>query len=301
MIIWIASYPKSGNTWLRTILIQLLNKKEVDHDGILSEIKNLISYPQKKHFYNLSKLLDNYKIFDDYINKPKSEISEIRNNVIKNWINSQQRINIINKIKFFKTHNFACKLKLLNGENYAFTDLENTLGVIYIVRDPRNVVTSIKHHYSMNNYEEAINFMKNKSVWLQDNNKVPEMLSSWDNHYQSWSRFPKNFLLIRYEDLINNPYDEIKKIILYLKKFFTIEPGDDKIKKIIFNSSFKNLKKDEEKNGFEESVKDKMTGVKKKFFYLGPKNNWENILEDEIANEIEKNFEVSMKKLGYLN
>ena len=56
MIIWLASYPKSGNTWLRTILIQILKEKILDQDNLLSEIRSLISYPQKKHFFELSEI-----------------------------------------------------------------------------------------------------------------------------------------------------------------------------------------------------------------------------------------------------
>ena len=40
------------------------------------------------------------------------------------------------------------------GKN-SFTNYQNTFGVIYIVRDPRNVITSILNYYSKRNYEEA--------------------------------------------------------------------------------------------------------------------------------------------------
>ena len=68
-----------------------------------------------------------------------SYIKEISNN----WITAQKNINLDKKIKFFKTHHINCKV-----ENNSFTELENTLGVIHVVRDPRNIITSLKNHYS---------------------------------------------------------------------------------------------------------------------------------------------------------
>ena len=50
------------------------------------------------------------------------------------WIAAQEKINLEKSLKFFKTHNALVKL----GQN-PFTNKKNTLGAIYIVRDPRNV------------------------------------------------------------------------------------------------------------------------------------------------------------------
>ena len=61
--------------------------------------------------------------------------------ISRNWITSQQIINLDKKVKFFKTHHAYCKI----NNNY-FTDSENTKAAIYIVRDPRNVITSLLNH-----------------------------------------------------------------------------------------------------------------------------------------------------------
>ena len=290
MIIWLASYPKSGNTWLRTILNQLLFSKDRREGKVFENLDLITSYPQKKHFDNISEKLTHSKL------KKHEE-------VIKNWITSQDIINLDNKIKFFKTHNFACKKYYEhNKKNYSFTDLNNTLGVIYVVRDPRNVITSLKHHYSWKDYDEAFKMMASEHTWLEDEdiNTVPQALSSWDKHYESWSRFPKNFLIVRYEDLLNNTKKEVKKIIEYLNKFFDINENDEIINTIIKNTSFFNLKKQEDEQGFPESILDENTNMKKQFFNLGPENKWENLLDEKLVNKIEKRFGSTMKKLGYL-
>ena len=118
MIIWLASYPKSGNTWIRSFLASLLFNKnnKADLDGI----SNIPQYPLRSHFKNLVNNIDDIK-----------EISS-------NWVKSQSLINNDKKIKFFKTHHALCNYQ---GNN--FTNLENTLGVIHIVRDPRNIISSL--------------------------------------------------------------------------------------------------------------------------------------------------------------
>ena len=93
MIIWLASYPKSGNTWLRFYIISLLMGKKVDLN--LNHLKAIISYPDKTHFKGLLK---------DVLN-----IDEIA----QNWIVSQNRINSDKTFKFFKTHNMFIKYKIL--------------------------------------------------------------------------------------------------------------------------------------------------------------------------------------------
>jgi hypothetical protein len=90
MIVWLASYPKSGNTWLRAFVASLLfgsNKKET-----LENMKIIRSYPLTSDFENL---------IADF--KDLKKISE-------NWINSQRVINLNKKIKFLKTHHVLCKL-----------------------------------------------------------------------------------------------------------------------------------------------------------------------------------------------
>ena len=85
MIFWIASYPKSGNTWLRT----LISSYYYSNDGVFEEslIKNIGQFPEKKHFHGF-----------DYIPKLVIDTSRF-------WIKAQEKINSDKKLRFFKTHN----------------------------------------------------------------------------------------------------------------------------------------------------------------------------------------------------
>tara|TARA_B100000953_G_C17963718_1_gene403838 strand:- start:88 stop:948 length:861 start_codon:yes stop_codon:yes gene_type:complete len=286
MIIWLASYPKSGNTWVRLIISQLLYWNDKHKKNTLEYINKISSYPRLIHYLNIPKFENLKKI-------------ENKEDIIKNWISSQDLINLDKKIKIFKTHNSLCKFEI-KGVSYSFTNLENSIGAIYIVRDPRALISSIYHHLSLNSLDESVNMLLRKSTWGGLKSKpVGEFLSSWEIHYLSWKRFPKNFLLIKYEDLIKNPDEEVLRLCKFLKKFFDFNYNDEIIKKIIENTSFEKLKKYETKYGFEESVYGEKENKKKNFFRLGPNNNW-NSINKELLNKIEIEFEKTMKELQYL-
>ena len=183
---------------------------------------------------------------------------------------------------------------------FFFTDKLNTYGVIYIVRDPRNVISSFKNFLSHDDIEETFEVLTNANQWIDsDNIRMPQFISSWGNNYNSWKNFP-NFLLIKYEDLIINPERELNKIINYLNKFIKISLENIKINKIIKNSSFNNLKRLENEGKFYESSTNPKTGQKNTFFNLGPKNNWQELLDKNISDKIERVYFKEMKELGYL-
>ncbi len=124
MIIWLTSYPKSGNTWVRSIVAALM----YTDDGVFNFdlFKRIRQFPNIKYFKTFTNDFGNFH--------------EIK----KHWLTAQDLINLDNEPKFFKTHHINCKL-----DQYNFTNKENTLATIYIVRDPRNLVSSISNHYSL--------------------------------------------------------------------------------------------------------------------------------------------------------
>jgi len=218
---------------------------------------------------------------------------------IKNWKKSQDSINEKNKIQILKTHNMLCKLKIENHD-YSFTDTTNSIAVIHIVRDPRNVVSSVKNHFNHNDIGESIKMLNDQYAWSGfKNNDVPQLLSSWNNHYNSWKRFPKNYLLVKYENLLQNTKIEINNILKFLSEFFKIEINEKSIDTIIKNTSFENFKNLEQMGKFKESSFDK-SGEKNKFFYLGPKNDYKELLKKEHSDLLISYFKKEMDELGYL-
>ena len=280
MIIWLASYPKSGNTWVRSMISALLYSENGKFDFEL--IKNIRQFPDKHYFENFT---------DDFGN-----FNEIK----KYWIRSQELINLDNEIKILKTHHLNCKV-----DNYNFTNNENTLATIYIVRDPRNLLNSISNHYSKS-LEESKKFLTTpkfiagyKQNGELKNNSIKALLGTWGEHYNFWKIKSNNFLLIKYEDLIKNTEIELNKIINFLKKFLNIKTSSEKIKNILETTSFNYLKNLENKGRFKENAYETLN-KKKNFFHLGPKNDWKTISNKDIIKELEDKFHKEMKELGYL-
>ena len=268
MIIWIASYPKSGNTWLRSIITSLLYTTNGIFDFKL--IKKIKQFPTRNQFQEFT------KNFNDI------------NEISKFWLLAQDKINLTEEIKFFKTHNLNCAVN-----KNSFTNKSHTLGTIYVVRDPRNLVNSIKNHYNKGNDEEAKNFLISKKILSRvpkDNEAdIATLLGSWSDHYNFWTKKNSNLLLIKYEDLILDTKKELERIIIYLKKFMTVEINPEKIKNILNTTSFDHLKNLENKGLFNENVYDSKKN-KIRFFNKGPSNDWTKVLDKKIQNDIEKIF-----------
>jgi len=283
MIFWISSYPKSGNTWLRILLASYYYTK----DGIYDEkvLKNIDQFPQKKFFNDF-----NYD-------------QKVPTDTIKLWIKAQEKINQDKKLKFFKTHNTFGKLN-----NFDFTNKENSIGCIYVVRDPRNVITSLKNFYELKD-DQAFKWITNKNQYIYDVHKFKkdgfsdfQFISSWDTNFESWKMQKKIAIkIIRYEDLLNETYAVLNDVISFIHQITNNKEKiyKNKIKNAVSSSSFSKLKEKEKKEGFSEAPQSKLGDSKIPFFNLGPKNNWKIILNNELKEKLNKVFKKQLEELSY--
>jgi len=286
MIIWIASYPKSGNTWIRSLLSSYLFSD--DGKFCFDLLKNIEQFSSKN------------------FSSDKLSSSNYQTIISKNWIPSQEKINQDKKIHFFKTHNAMCAI---NGNK--FTDKLNTLAAIYIVRDPRNLITSLAYHYELS-LDEAFSFLINKKkiifpASVEENEKDIKnredfnFLSDWSTHYQSWKNI--NFCpikIIKYEDILFNTRRVFVSTLDFLSKFLKFKFDKKKINNALISTSFKNLSQMEKNEGFQESATSSKTMKKIKFFNLGKKNDWKTLLDKKLIKKIESCFKNEMIELGYL-
>ncbi len=284
MIFWIASYPKSGNTWLRALISTYFFSKDGTFDDTL--LKNIDQFPTKQYFKNFK------------------HDKNIAGDTCKYWIKAQENININKNLKFFKTHNIFGKVN-----NFDFTNNQNSAGCIYVVRDPRNVITSLKNHYQLDN-DQAFSWITNDKNYIYnildfENSGYSDFqfISSWSVNYQSWNVQKKiPIKIIKYEDLLNYTYVIFTDIIKFIYKITNNNQRLDKekIKKTLRSTSFDALKKNEIDRGFSEAVFDRVEKNKKvPFFNLGPKNNWKKILDENLANKIDEVFAKDLKELNY--
>ena len=282
MIIWIASYPKSGNTWVRSILGSYL----YSDNGIFNFdlLKKIQQFPSKPYFKFFLKDFTDIKKISDH------------------WIAAQDRINLFNNdITFLKTHSALCTF-----ENNSFTNKNNTKAAIYIVRAPRNLITSLSHHYSLN-IDQSFDFMNNKEQILLKNKYglgdfgIATVLGSWSEHYKSWQNLKfAPILIIKYEDLIKDTKNTFISILNFLSALMDIKIDEKKIINTVDSCSFEKLAEKEKTEGFFESVPSKENLKKLNFFYLGKKNDWKKLLDPKIEEQIRFKFIKEMKELGYI-
>ena len=278
MIIWIASYPKSGNTYIRSFLSAYFFTNTGNFDFKL--LKNIEQFPDKQFFNGF---IDN---IDD---------------ASKSWLSIQKDLIKSNKTRFLKTHS-----AFISFNNNQFTNAETTLGSVYIVRDPRSIVTSIMNHFSMDQFEAAeMLFDEDRGIKSSDGNLATySFLSSWCNHYNSWNNLKTiKSILIKYEDLEKSNEEIFSNLIRYINNLIGSNEGIDhqKFIKALDTTKFSFLKKKEGEEGFVESVYSKSKDHKIPFFNQGFKNDWEKVLEKKVLDKIEKKFYKEMKLLGYLD
>jgi hypothetical protein len=280
MIIWLASYPKSGNTWLRSLLASYYFSEDGGFNFDL--LKNIDQFPSYDHFKNYNKIFTN-----------PTDTTEF-------WLEEQEKINSDNKIKLFKTHNALCKI---NGNS--FTNSKNTLGAIYVVRDPRNVITSLANHYEIN-LDQAFEFMttEQKGIIQKKGNSYVGFVAlfSWIFHQASWINnklFPT--LVIRYEDLQNETFVTFSKVINFIDNLSKSKHhfNTEKAKKSIQSCDFEKLKKLEINEGFNESPISKKDNSRINFFKLGKDNNYKKLLNKDLITKMNLKFKDEIKKYNY--
>lgn len=269
-IVWIASYPKSGSTWVRAFLTSYIK------GGVNISINEIMPHSDTGfYYYHVVSPADMHRI-------EPTRIVLLKPAMLLHMLEANRQQDL-----FVKTHD--ANIAVIGQP---LIPLALTAGAIHIVRDPREVLVSLAKYTNIS-HEAALKRMKLKeaSLIFAEGNNIHTITSSWDFHTESWlgnNSFP--MLLVRYEDLIDNPLNEFKKILQFAK--LPVEYG--RLKKSIKACDFKRMQKQEEQDGFLES------DSKNKFFNFGLKDGWKNILEKEIVYDIELSFQPLMKKLGYL-
>lgn len=270
-IVWLASYPKSGNTWCRVFLARYL----YGIDNI-----NNISIPiySSKSFLESDSDIDISELSD-------KELHLLRLNMFE--LHSKNRKELFP----VKIHDYYEK-KLFHSP---FLPLNSTKSAIYIVRNPFDLTVSFSRHLGLN-LDKTISIINNSNYKLSiPSNKfiiqLPQKLNTWSNHYKSWTEqidFP--VLVIKYEDLIKNPIKYFSNIL----HFIGVEIKKDKLADAIRFSAFDNLQKQENIHGFEEKSVFSPT-----FFHTGKSGYFKNILDKSQINIIFENNSEIIYKLGY--
>ena len=279
MLFWLASYPTSGNTWVRMFWrsyflpsnqVFSLNKRgNMDLE--------VFSFPTPQQLKDANIDHVDFK------------------NIAKNWITLQDIINLNGKLNFLKTHNGNFSMN-----NYPFTNTDNTIGGIYIVRDPRDVVLSNANHFGVDNEESTKMLLNMESYEIEDfdidkkEKFRKSLMGSWSSNYLSWKNYKgRKIHLMKYENLVENPKRVFTKMLEYMKSIFPVDIDPDRVRKAVEETAFDKLQNLEDKEGFTE------VGMGK-FFRKGKVGEWKEKLEPKLVKIIEDHFRKEMMELDYL-
>ena len=274
-IIWLASYPKSGNTWVRALLHNLFRNSNSPVDvnrmeGDLSQSDGMLTW---------YRMLDQRPCDEwsaDDVARMRSEVGALIARTSPGTI-------------VCKTHN-----ALLVSRGHPTINLKVTSGAIYIVRNPLDVASSFADFLGVD-LETAIGFMGQDDLETRSDpslNNVQLMLGSWSQHVVSWTGRPNHRLhVIRYEDLHAHPAQVLGK----LARFLGLNPSRQRLLRAVRNSSFKVMQDQEARQGFKER-----SPFQQRFFRRGVTDSWREELSDRQVERICTDHHDQMKRFRYL-
>ena len=249
----------------------------------------------------------NYEAFEVSTDQITGLILETSYNIYGNGLLSiQQKINSPNNktIRFLKTHTSFYDI---NG--YKFTDLNNTLGVIYIVRDPRSIAKSYANHNEMSLEQATNDLLEFNTLTGQTNHskknkdQIVTHVGSWSSNYNTWKEFKKinRYLLIKYEDLVSETektFIDILNFIFRLGKAKT-QIDNYKLTNTLQSTAFEVMQKLEKESGFSEAIKDS-EGKNITFFKYGYEKNNPSVLPQVLKSKIEEELKNELIELNYI-
>jgi LPS sulfotransferase NodH len=273
-IIWLASYPKSGNTWLRAFLANLLHGGQQPLP--INDLKNYV-YGDGflVHFAQLSGKREE-ELTDDDIHRLRPQIHM--------WFARAKAPQDV----FVKTHN-----ALVTDRGQPMITPEATAGAIYVVRNPLDVAVSYAHHYQTS-YDAAVEQMCDPNHALPPSGGVTmQALCDWTRHYRTWTQAPGlTRHIMRYEDMKRDPHKAFGKLV----KFLGMPKDPAGLKRAIKHASFRELSRQEQKDSFVEARPDGTTP----FFRKGKAGSWrEELSADQVQRLLDAHGEL-MTELGYL-
>lgn len=270
-IIWLASYPKSGNTWVRIFIANyLMNRTE---PLPINEVRRFGTGDSITHSFQ--------RVAGRQIDPADWQaVLALRPRVLKAIVANNADINLV------KTHNMRISVRGVPLIPDALTR-----SAIYILRNPLDMVLSYARHYGMSAAETAEAISNPDNAVLGDASSVTQFLGRWSSHVESWtsaSNFP--VLVLRYEDMLAAPTETFERLLGHMG----VPVDQERLERAISFSTFKELSSQEAKSGFGER-----SPHGERFFGKGSVGHWQTELEPNVVERVKRDHFLVMKKYGY--
>jgi hypothetical protein len=270
-IIWLASYPKSGNTWLRAFLHNFLRNPAEPY-----ELNRLDEY-------SLGDSAGQY--YQKFLRKPIREMTDDEVMVLRPKVQEMHARTRPDNV-FVKTHN-----ALVEYLDRPMIAMEHTAGAIYVVRNPLDVVLSHADHYG-ESVDRSVDIMNSENAKAATgDHTVFELQCSWSRNVESWTGRPHRALhVMRYEDMHMRPLETFSGLV----RFLGLPEERERLRRAIEQSSFKALRKQEEEHGFRER-----SAAQQRFFREGKIGTWRDKLTPAQVEALVAVNETQMRRFGY--
>jgi hypothetical protein len=275
-LVWLASYPKSGNTWMRIFLINFLLNTQTPQD---INALDMINHAGARF------------IFDDLAGFPSSHLTFDETDNLRPLV-FRQESDLSPTLKFLKAHDAY----MITPSGEPLFPVDATYGAIYIIRNPLDVAVSYAHHEKLSIdriidrmcYPEAALSIRSDRYMSQ----IRQKLLTWSDNVRSWLNAPGLRLhVVRYEDMLTDAERTFTEII----RFLNLPDDADRIRRAIQFSSFDEVRKQESEKKFSERMHQDAA-----FFRKGKAGSWEEELTPEQANRIREAHGDVMRQFGYL-
>lgn len=271
-IIWLASFPKSGNTWTRIFLLNLFMNPS--RPLSINEVPEMSPSDVASAWYEM---------FDK---RPRSQWSVADVAKLRHQVQEEIASKTPDSI-FVKTHS-----PLLPWQGVPAFNMKVTAGAVCIVRNPLDVVASYASHSGLD-FDGIIKVMARKDYTAPGgDDRVPHPIGSWSQNVASWTARPHPAMhVMRYEDMVENPEETFGKLVAFLR----LPPDPERLKKAIAFSSFDEVQKQESAGGFEEASK-----KADRFFRGGKTGGWRKELTPEQVKAVVSVHREQMTRFGYV-
>ncbi|HLP25748.1 MAG TPA: sulfotransferase domain-containing protein [Acidobacteriota bacterium] len=277
-IVWLASYPKSGNTWFRTFLTNFLRNADA---------------PANINALDVGQIASARAPFDEAVGYDSGELTPDEIDALRPEVYLHQAREAEETL-YWKVHDAYTFLP----DGRALIPAEATACALYFLRNPLDVAVSFAHHSGHDRFDRVVRQMGREQMCFcatdaTETNQLRQKLLTWSGHVRSWVDAPRlRVHVLRYEDMKARPEETFGAAV----RFLELPDDPARVKKALEFSRFEELQRQEGAGGFREKMRQARS-----FFRKGEVGGWRSVLTPEQVKQLLADHADVMRRFGYLD
>ena len=277
-IVWVASYPKSGNTWVRFLLANFLSRSR--EPVPINALNDVLA----------GTIASSRSCFEHLVGLESSDLAaaEVGSLLPAVYQLQAKRAAPFGVRLFKKVHDACCD----TSAGRPMFPVDATAGAIYLVRNPLDIAVSWTFYTGQKDFGSAVWRLTRNTVLGRGRRQFLQRLLDWSSHVESWTGAPFPVLVVRYEDLLADAAGQLTAMVRFLG--MEADADEERIRQAVSFSEFERLREDEAKNGYADCARSC-----KEFFRSGKAGQWrQHLTSKQVADVVRAHGRV-MKEWGY--